>query len=146
MLHPSSLMKSYWQPSRVHPALGKHLRRLPLQPVSCESSHATGAGASHKFDNFLQVMPYAWGEPGGCLPQAPDVIAGADVVYEQEHYAALVSSLHTLAAPHTVIYLSSRLRGTARTRHCVTPDKAAGAFDICASGICLIVSLRSALQ
>ncbi len=56
-------------------------------------------------------MPYTWGEPSGSLPEAPDVIVGADVVYEQEHYAALVSSLHMLAAPHTVVYLSYRLRG-----------------------------------
>ena len=64
------------------------------------------------FAGDAQVMPYAWGEDIECLPQAPDVITGADVVYEQEHYAALVSSLHMLAAPHTIIYLSYRLRGT----------------------------------
>ena len=56
-------------------------------------------------------MPHTWGEPSERLPQAPDVIVGADVVYEQEHYAALVSTLHMLAAPHTVVYLSYRLRG-----------------------------------
>ena len=56
-------------------------------------------------------MPYTWGEPSGCLPQAPDIIIGADVVYEQEHYPALVSTLRMLAAPHTVVYLSYRLRG-----------------------------------
>ena len=56
-------------------------------------------------------MPYTWGEPTGGLPQAPDAIIGADVVYEQEHYAALVSTLHMLAAPHTIVYLSYRLRG-----------------------------------
>ena len=59
-----------------------------------------------------QVMPYAWGEDAGRLPQAPDVITGADVVYEQEHFPALISSLRMLAAPHTVIFLSYRLRGT----------------------------------
>ncbi len=64
------------------------------------------------FAGDVQVMPYAWGEDIERLLQAPDVIIGADVVYEQEHYAALVSSLHMLAAPHTVIYLSYRLRGT----------------------------------
>ncbi|CAK0757345.1 hypothetical protein CVIRNUC_002532 [Coccomyxa viridis] len=58
-----------------------------------------------------QVMPYAWGEDAGRLPQAPDVITGADVVYEQEHFPALISSLRMLAAPHTVIFLSYRLRG-----------------------------------
>lgn len=61
----------------------------------------------------VQVVPYAWGDDTDSLPQSPDVITGADVVYEQEHYPALVSTLHMLAAPHTVIYLAFRLRGTA---------------------------------
>ena len=61
---------------------------------------------------LAQVVPYAWGDDVGRLPQAPDVITGADVVYEQEHFPALISSLCRLAAPHTVIFLSYRLRGT----------------------------------
>ena len=61
---------------------------------------------------LAQVVPYAWGEDAGRLPQGPDVITGADVVYEQEYFPALISSLRMLAAPHTVIYLSYRLRGT----------------------------------
>lgn len=67
--------------------------------------------SSNSLSDHLQVMPYTWGEPSGRLPQAPDVIIGADVVYEQEQYAALVSTLRMLAAPHTVVYLSYRLRG-----------------------------------
>ena len=57
------------------------------------------------------MVPYAWGEDAGRLPQSPDVITGADVVYEQEHFPALISSLRMLSAPHTVIFLSYRLRG-----------------------------------
>lgn len=76
-------------------------------------------------------MPYAWGEPSGCLPQAPDVITGADVVYEQEHYAALVSTLHMLAAPHTVVFLSYRLRGAAHAGHRTLPNKLAVPQQAC---------------
>ena len=80
-------------------------------------------------------MPHTWGEPGEGLPQAPDVIVGADVVYEQEHYAALVGTLHMLAAPHTVVYLSFRLRGMLMP--CMCSVKPAGrVLVLCESGIC----------
>lgn len=70
----------------------------------------------------LQVVPYAWGGPTSNLPQSPDVITGADVVYEQEHFPALLSALHMLAAPHTVIYLAFRLRGKSpQTYHSYMP-------------------------
>ncbi len=79
----------------------------------CTSTTASQPTPQHHLCNACaQVMPYAWGEDAGRLPQAPDVITGADVVYEQEHFPALISSLRMLAAPHTVIFLSYRLRGT----------------------------------
>lgn len=61
-----------------------------------------------------QVVDYAWGDdvevlrPGGT---APDIITGADIIYEEQHYPALLATLRRLAAPHTLVYLASRLRG-----------------------------------
>jgi predicted nicotinamide N-methyase len=60
---------------------------------------------------FHQVVDYAWSEDVDALPGAPDIITGADVVYQQEHFAALLKTLQRLAAPHTLIYLAFRLRG-----------------------------------
>ena len=79
------------------------------QLLACDEllRHSKSSRTAH-----AQVVPYAWGEDAGRLPQGPDVITGADVVYEQEHFPALISSLRMLAAPHTVIFLSYRLRGT----------------------------------
>ena len=41
----------------------------------------------------------------------PDVITGADVVYQQEHFDALITTLQDLAAAHTLIYLAFKIRG-----------------------------------
>jgi protein N-lysine methyltransferase METTL21A len=63
---------------------------------------------------YCQVVDYAWGEDVSALsPQGrpPDVITGADIIYEERHYPALLATLQGLAAPHTLIYLASRLRG-----------------------------------
>lgn len=60
------------------------------------------------------MVDHAWGEDVAALsPQGrpPDVITGADIIYEERHYPALLATLQGLAAPHTVIYLASRLRG-----------------------------------
>ena len=58
-----------------------------------------------------QVMEHRWGDEVGSLGHAPDVITGADVMYEQEHYPALLKTLQDLAAVHTVILLAFRMRG-----------------------------------
>ena len=63
------------------------------------------------------MVDHAWGEDVAALsPQGrpPDVITGADIIYEERHYPALLATLQGLAAPHTLIYLASRLRGAHR--------------------------------
>lgn len=42
---------------------------------------------------------------------SPDLITGADVVYQQEHFDALITTLQDLAAAHTLIYLAFKIRG-----------------------------------
>ena len=59
----------------------------------------------------MQVVEHCWGEDITPLLPAPDLITGADVVYQQEHFDALVTTLQQLAAPHTLIYLAFKLRG-----------------------------------
>ena len=58
-----------------------------------------------------QVFEYAWGSNAAVLGPLPDVITGADIVYEEEHFAALLDSIQALSAPHTLTYLAFRLRG-----------------------------------
>ncbi len=48
------------------------------------------------------------------LLPSPDVITGADVVYQQEHFDALITTLQDLAAAHTLIYLAFKTRGKLR--------------------------------
>ncbi len=48
------------------------------------------------------------------LMPSPDVITGADVVYQQEHFDALVTTLQDLAAAHTLIFLAFKIRGKLR--------------------------------
>jgi Lysine methyltransferase len=70
--------------------------------------------ADHRHCLRFQVVDHAWGEDvAALLPQGrpPDVITGADIIYEERHYPALLATLRGLAAPHTLIYLASRLRG-----------------------------------
>lgn len=59
----------------------------------------------------VQVREYAWGSQLHELQMQPDVIIGADVVYQQEHFDALITSLWDLCAAHTVAFISYRLRG-----------------------------------
>lgn len=53
------------------------------------------------------------------LGRAPDIITGADVIYEEQHYPALLATLAALAAPHTLVFLASRLRGKPQTLNCL---------------------------
>ena len=61
----------------------------------------------------LQVVAYQWGNDIKELLPGPDLITGADIVYQAEHFAALIKTLQALAAPHTLIYLAYKLRGKA---------------------------------
>ncbi len=55
---------------------------------------------------------------------SPDIITGADVVYQQEHFEALVTTLQDLAAAHTLIYLAFKIRGKLQpTRQQVVHDQ-----------------------
>ncbi len=60
---------------------------------------------------MLQVVVHCWGQDVTELMPSPDVITGADVVYQQEHFAALITTLQDLAAAHTLIYLAFKIRG-----------------------------------
>lgn len=59
-----------------------------------------------------QVLDYSWGSdlPEACQEQ-PDIITGADVIYEEQHFAALLKSIYLLSASHTLTYLAFRIRG-----------------------------------
>ncbi|EIE25645.1 hypothetical protein COCSUDRAFT_64760 [Coccomyxa subellipsoidea C-169] len=63
-----------------------------------------------------QVVDYAWGDDVTALPACPDLITGADIVYQEEHFPPLLQTLKQLAAPHTLIFLSFRLRGRGEDR------------------------------
>lgn len=41
----------------------------------------------------------------------PDLITGADVVYQRQHFPALLDCITALSAPHTVTFLSFKVRG-----------------------------------
>lgn len=69
---------------------------------------------------ILQVTAYQWGDNVKELLPAPDLITGADIVYQQQHFAALIITLQDLAAPHTLIYLAFKLRGMHRNRAVVS--------------------------
>ncbi|KAL0035376.1 hypothetical protein WJX77_003568 [Trebouxia sp. C0004] len=58
-----------------------------------------------------KVVVHCWGQDVKDLMPSPDVITGADVVYQQEHFDALITTLQDLAAAHTLIYLAFKIRG-----------------------------------
>lgn len=59
----------------------------------------------------MQVVAYSWGEDAAALLPAPDLVTGADIVYQTQHFAALIRTLQDLCAPHTIAYLAFKLRG-----------------------------------
>ena len=69
----------------------------------CQEASITGS--------VLQVICHCWGDDVAALLPAPDIITGADIVYQQEHFDALITTLQDLAAPHTLIFLAYKLRG-----------------------------------
>lgn len=61
----------------------------------------------------VQLAPLPWGSSAVSalqLPAPPDLIVGGDIVYQPEHYEALVDTLQALSAPHTLIFLSYKVR------------------------------------
>lgn len=63
------------------------------------------------------VVDYAWGDdppPSELQQPPPDIITGADLVYDPKQYGALVAALERLAAPHTLVFLAIKLRGGSR--------------------------------
>ena len=73
--------------------------------------HRKKSPPSRALTGAPQVVDHAWGEDVSVLGRPPDVITGADVIYEEQHYPALLATLGQLAAPHTLILLAFRLRG-----------------------------------
>ena len=63
----------------------------------------------------LQVREHAWGTDTSSVGPQADVIIGADVIYQAEHFEALIASLWALCAQHTLIFLSFRVRGSSRS-------------------------------
>lgn len=61
--------------------------------------------------SVVQVLEHKWGDEVESLGPAPDVITGADVLYEQEHFPALLKTIQDLSAVHTVTLLAFRMRG-----------------------------------
>ena len=83
--------------------------------VACTGS--ASVAVSHKAfitGYVIQVICHCWGDDVASLLPAPDLITGADIVYQQEHFDALITTLQDLAAPHTLIFLAYKLRGEQR--------------------------------
>lgn len=75
--------------------------------------------AALKGGSAVQVVCHSWGDDVTPLLPAPDIITGADIVYQQQHFDALITTLQDLAAPHTLIYLAYKLRGEPDKAFCV---------------------------
>lgn len=81
----------------------------------------------------MQVVDHVWGAdvaPLQCGGRSPDLITGADIVYEAQHFPALLCTLCQLANSHTQIYLAFRVRGASRQNYQyhtpINKDRAAG--------------------
>lgn len=75
--------------------------------------------------NVVQVLEHKWGDEVKSLGPAPDVITGADVMYEREHFPALLKTIQDLSAVHTITLLAFRLRGLLPSSPC-TPGSSQG--------------------
>ena len=78
----------------------------------------------------MQVIAHCWGEDVAPLMPPPDLIIGADVVYQQEHFDSLISTLQHLAAPHTLVYLAFKLRGELEDVESMSKDKMLRTFRV----------------
>jgi hypothetical protein len=73
-----------------------HLHTSSQLPAAGGECSVCGRHCSHAVRHCWQVVDYAWGEDAGVLlPQGrpPDVITGADIIYEEQHYPALLATL-----------------------------------------------------
>ncbi len=67
----------------------------------------------------MQVLDLEWGSDTAAVGRQPDLVTGADVVYEEHCFPALLASIEALSAAHTVTMLAFRLRGASLARCCV---------------------------
>ena len=56
-------------------------------------------------------MDFEWGSDAAALGRQPDLITGADVVYEEHCFPALLASIEALSASHTISFIAYRIRG-----------------------------------
>lgn len=66
----------------------------------------------------IRVASYAWGDPIDALQFPPDVVIGADVMYEREHFPSLIKTLRDVSLANLAagkappaVYLAYKLRG-----------------------------------
>lgn len=85
-----------------------HITTLTLLNVTanCGSCHA---------QQYPKVLPHRWGTSADDVITAnsgsrPDLITGADIIFDPQYHGDLLLSLRQLSAPHTVTYLAHRLR------------------------------------
>ncbi|MEW5305946.1 MAG: hypothetical protein WDW36_008456 [Sanguina aurantia] len=85
-----------------------HITTLTLLNVAanCDSRRAQRPPA---------VLPHRWGASADDVIAAnsgsrPDLITGADIIFDPQFHGDLLLSLQRLSAPHTVTYLAHRLR------------------------------------
>ena len=57
------------------------------------------------------MLDFEWGSDTAALGRQPDLLTGADVVYEEHCFPALLASIEALSAAHTVTFLAYRMRG-----------------------------------
>ncbi|KAK1151052.1 EEF1A lysine methyltransferase 3-like [Acipenser oxyrinchus oxyrinchus] len=60
--------------------------------------------------NFPRVRALAWGKDHHDFPSDYDLVLGADIVYLQDTYPALLRTLDHLCGEGTTVYLSSKMR------------------------------------
>ena len=56
-------------------------------------------------------MDFEWGSDAAALGRQPDMIIGADVIYEEHCFEALLASIEALSAAHTISFVAYRTRG-----------------------------------
>ncbi|KAK9838308.1 hypothetical protein WJX81_003588 [Elliptochloris bilobata] len=78
-----------------------------VTPLARDNAAANCRSPLHR----MQIVDHAWGSPVAALGPRPDLITGADIVYEERCFEDLVATLRALAAPHTLVVLAYRLRG-----------------------------------
>lgn len=52
----------------------------------------------------------SWGEDLDRYPQSFDIVLGADIIYIEETFEELLTTIRHLSHPHTIVLLSCRIR------------------------------------